>query len=456
MQFTRRFFFISNLVVLFSFLVINAYAQKKLIKPVVQETPQIDLESYFKPVLWRNLGHTRGGRSVTATGIKGNNQTYYMGTTGGGVWKTEDAGQSWKNISDGFFKTGSVGAVAVAASDANVIYVGMGEHAPRGVTTSYGDGVYRSTDAGKTWKHLGLELTRHIANIRIHPTNPDVAYVAAQGALHGPSKERGIYKTEDGGKTWKHLLYVDENTGCADLNMDLSNPRILYAAMWDHRRLPWAVQSGGKGSGLYKSTDGGETWAKIQNGLPKELGKMSVSVSLSNPNKVYALVESDTQKEQGGLFVSSDAGSNWTRISKDHRLISRAWYYIEVFADPANENTVYVLGAAGLKSEDGGKSWKNISGTHGDYHQLWINPENNQNMVIANDGGAAVTFNGGKIWSAQNNQPTAQFYRINVDNLFPYNIYAGQQDNTSVRIASRNTSGGSITERQWSDSPPAE
>jgi photosystem II stability/assembly factor-like uncharacterized protein len=234
--------------------------------------------------------------------------------------------------------------------------------------TSYGDGVYRSTDAGKTWKHLGLELTRHIANIRIHPTNPDIAYVAAQGALHGPSKERGIYKTEDGGKTWKHLLYVDENTGCADLNMDMSNPRILYAAMWDHRRLPWAVQSGGKGSGLYKSTDGGETWEKIQHGLPKELGKMSVSVSLSNPNKVYALVESDTQKEQGGLFVSNDAGSNWTRISKDHRLISRAWYYIEVFADPVNENTVYVMGAAGLKSEDGGKSWKQPE--HG-HRQRW-------------------------------------------------------------------------------------
>ena len=275
MQSIRSLFFISNLVLLFSFLASSSFSQKKIIKPVVQETPQVDLETYFKPLVWRNLGHTRGGRSVTATGIKGNNQTYYMGTTGGGVWKTEDAGQSWKNISDGYFKTGSVGAVAVAASDVNVVYVGMGEHAPRGVTTSYGDGVYRSTDAGKTWKHLGLELTRHIANIRIHPTNPDVAYVAAQGALHGPSKERGIYKTEDGGKTWKHLLYVDENTGCADLNMDMSNPRILYAAMWDHRRLPWAVQSGGKGSGLYKSTDGGETWEKKENDPPLLIEKQS-------------------------------------------------------------------------------------------------------------------------------------------------------------------------------------
>ena len=440
-----------------SFLPTNILAQKKNAKSVaVVQAPAIDLESHFKPVFWRNLGHSRGGRSVSATGVKGNRLTYYMGITGGGVWKTEDAGQNWFNVSDGYFKTGSVGAVAVAESDPNVVYVGMGEHAPRGVMTSYGDGVYRSNDAGKTWQHLGLEMTRHIANVVIHPTNSEVVYVAAQGALNGPSKERGIYKSDDGGKTWKHVLYVDENSGCADLNMDPNNPRILYAAMWDHRRLPWAVQSGGKGSGLYKSTDGGETWFKIQNGLPNELGKMSISVSKANSNKVYALVESDTQKEQGGLFVSNDGGDSWNRVSKDHRLISRAWYYIEVFADPQQENTLYVLSAAGLKSTDGGKTWTNISGTHGDYHQLWINKEDNQNMIVANDGGAAVTFNGGKVWSTQNNQPTAQFYRINVDNLFPYNIYAGQQDNTSVKIASRNTSGGNITERQWSYSAGGE
>ena len=432
-------------------------AQKKQTqKPAAPSQPTVDLESYFKPVHWRNLGHSRGGRSVGATGVKGNTLTYYMGITGGGVWKTEDAGQTWRNISDGYFKTGSVGAVAVAESDPNVVYVGMGEHAPRGVMTSYGDGVYRSNDAGKTWKHLGLDLTRHIANVVIHPTNPELVYVAAQGALNGPSKERGIYKSDDGGKTWKNVLYVDENSGCSDLNMDPNNPRILYAAMWDHRRLPWAVQSGGKGSGLYKSIDGGETWFKIQNGLPKELGKMGISVSKANSDKVYALVESDTEKEQGGLFVSEDAGENWNRVSKDHRLISRAWYYIEVFADPVEENTVYVLGAAGLKSADGGKTWTNLSGTHGDYHQLWINKSDNQNMLIANDGGAAVTFNGGKVWSSQNNQPTAQFYRINVDNLFPYNIYAGQQDNTSVKIASRNTTGGNIGERQWSYSAGGE
>ena len=436
---------------------ISLFAQKKSNKAVaVQSTPAVSLESYLKPVFWRNLGPSRGGRSVAASGVKGNPLTYYMGITGGGVWKTENAGQSWFNVSDGYFKTGSVGAVAVSESDPNVVYVGMGEHAPRGVMTSYGDGVYRSNDAGKTWKHLGLELTRQIANVVIHPSDPEVVYVAAQGALYGPSKERGIYKSTDGGKSWRNTLYVDENTGCADLNMDPNNPRILYAAMWDHRRLPWAVQSGGKGSGLYKSTDGGESWFKIQEGLPKELGKMGISVSKANSQRVYALVESDTQKEQGGLFVSNDGGDSWSRISKDHRLISRAWYYIEVFADPQHENTVYVLGAAGLKSTDGGKSWTTISGTHGDYHQLWINKENNQNMVIANDGGAAITFTGGNEWTAQNMQPTAQFYRINVDNLFPYNIYAGQQDNTSVKVPSRNTSGGGLTERNWTYSAGGE
>jgi len=453
-SFSHRMQLLFLCMICFSF---SALAQKKTVaKPVVAETSNVNLDEYFKPVYWRNIGPTRGGRSVTSSGVKGNTLVYYMGTTGGGVWKTEDAGQTWKNISDGYFKTGSVGAVAVAESDPNVVYVGMGEHAPRGVMTSYGDGVYRSTDAGKTWKHLGLELTRHISNVRIHPTNPDVVYVAAQGALHGPSKERGIYKSDDGGKTWKNILFVDENTGCVDLSMDMNNPRILYAAMWDHRRLPWAVQSGGKGSGLYKSTDGGETWVKIQNGLPNELGKMSISVSRANSNKVYALVESDTEKEQGALFSSNDGGETWKKASKDHRLVSRAWYYIEVFADPQNENTVYVLSAAGLKSTDGGNTWTNLSGTHGDYHQLWINPSNNQNMVISNDGGAAVTFNGGKVWTSQNNQPTAQFYRISVDNMFPYNIYAGQQDNSSVKIASRNTQGGSIGDRQWSSSAGGE
>ena len=380
-----------------------------------------------------------------------------MGTTGGGVWKTEDAGQTWNNISDGFFKTGSVGAVAVSISDPNVVYVGMGEHPPRGVTSSYGDGVYKSTDAGKTWSHLGLDLTRQIANIRIHPTNPDIVYVAAQGAIHGASTERGVYKSVDGGKTWTKTLYVDDNSGCVDLSMDMNNPRILYAAMWDYRRLPWEVRSGGKGSGLYKSTDGGDTWEKIQTGLPKELGKMSVAVSQANSNKIYLVVESDSEKEQGGLFVSENAGKSWNRVSKDHRLVQRAWYYIEATADPVDENTVYVLSSPAVKSTDGGKTWQSFRAPHGDYHQLWINPKNNKNMIVSNDGGAAISFNGGKTWSAQDNQPTAQFYRVNADNLFPFNLYGGQQDNTSVRIASQvSPSWGGITERDWSYSAGGE
>jgi photosystem II stability/assembly factor-like uncharacterized protein len=434
------------------------HAQKKPANNIAATppAPATNLNNYLKPVKWRNIGPFRGGRSVTSSGVLNNAQVYYMGTTSGGVWKTENAGWTWFNISDGYFKTGSVGAVAVSESDANVIYVGMGEHAPRGVMTSYGDGVYKSTDAGKTWKKLGLELTRHISYIRIHPQNPDVVYVGAQGALHGANAERGVYKSVDGGANWKKVLYVDENTGCADLSMDMNNPRILYAAMWNHRRLPWQVRSGGKGSGLYKSDDGGETWMPLKNGLPEELGKMSISVCRSNSEKVYALIESDTEKEQGGLFVSTDAGKNWSRISKDHRLVQRAWYYIEVFADPQNENIVYVLNSPGLKSIDGGKTWSNIRGTHGDYHQLWINPLNNKNMVISNDGGAAITFNGGANWSAQNTQPTAQFYRVNADNLFPYNVYGGQQDNTSVMIASRNPGGSSIGDKNWTYSAGGE
>jgi photosystem II stability/assembly factor-like uncharacterized protein len=333
----------------------------------------------------------------------------------------------------------------------------MGEHAPRGVMTSYGDGVYRSTDAGKTWKHLGLELTRHIANIRIHPNNPDVAYVAAQGPLHGSSPDRGVFRTENGGKTWKRLLYIDENTGCVDLAIDPTNPRILYAAMWEHRRLPWKVISGGKGSGLYKSKDGGDTWEKIQEGLPKELGKMSINLAGGNPEKLYLIVESDTEKEQGGLFVSNDAGGHWNRVSKDHRLVQRAWYYIEAATDPKDPNTIYVLNSPAIKSIDGGRTWESFRAPHGDYHQLWINPDNPKNMIVANDGGASISFNGGQSWSSQDNQPTAQFYRINADNLFPYNLYAGQQDNTSVKLASMGSSwGGRISERDWSYSAGGE
>jgi photosystem II stability/assembly factor-like uncharacterized protein len=415
-----------------------------------------DLNSCFKPVKWRCIGPFRGGRSNCATGVPSNAGVYYQGTTGGGLWKTDDMGITWNNISDGFFKTGSVGAVAVAESDANVVYAGMGEHAVRGVMTHHGDGVYKSTDAGKTWKKCGLGATQHIARIVIHPKNPGIVYVAAQGALYSKSKERGIYKSVDGGATWKNVLYVDDKTGCAEISMDMSNPLILYAAMWEHGRLPWKVISGGSGSGLYKSADAGEHWVKMTEGLPKEMGKMSVAVCRSNAEKVYALIESDSEKEESGLYMSADAGKSWSHVSNDHHLVQRAWYYIEMFPDPNNENTIYVLSAPALKSVDGGKTWEDISNTHGDYHNLWINPANSGNMIISDDGGSAITFNGGKTWSSQNNQPTAQFYRINTDNLFPYNIYGGQQDNSSVKIASREPGSGGIGTASWTYSAGGE
>ncbi|MDP2041711.1 MAG: glycosyl hydrolase [Algoriphagus sp.] len=408
------------------------------------------------PLKYRNIGPFRGGRSVTATGVVNDPLTYYFGTTGGGVWKTSDAGQHWENISDGFFTTGSVGAVAVAESNPNIVYVGMGEHAPRGVMTSYGDGMYKSTDAGKTWKKLGLEKTQHISRIQIHPTNPDVLYVAAQGALHAPNEDRGVYKSNDGGLTWEKVLFVDSKTGAVELSMDMNYPEILYAAMWEHQRLPWQVISGGPGSGLYKSTDSGKTWKKIHKGLPEEKGKMGISVSRANSNKVYALIESDTEKDLGGLFVSNDAGESWTLINKGNELTQRAWYYIEVFADPINEHKVYVQSAPFLVSIDGGKTFENIDGAHGDYHDLWINPKNANNMILADDGGGSISFNGGKTWSTQSNMPTAQMYRINTDNQFPYRIYGGQQDNTSVVISSIGLGRGGISQEHWNYSAGGE
>lgn len=415
-----------------------------------------DYNTVFKTVKWRSIGPFRGGRSNSGCGVIGDPMTYYMGTTGGGLWKTDDMGITWRNISDGFFKTGTVGAIAVAESDPNVVYVGMGEHAVRGVMTHSGDGVYKSTDAGKTWKHIGLEQTRHISRIVIDPKNPNILLVAAQGALYGNSPQRGIYKSTDGGASWKNVLFVDDKTGAAELSMDMTNTRILYAALWEHGRLPWKVISGGLGSGLYKSTDQGETWEKMKEGLPEEMGKMAIAVSRSNPEKVYALIESDSDKEAGGLFVSTNAGKKWSRITNDHRLVQRAWYYIELFIDPKNEDTIYVLSAPALRSTDGGKTWENLSGTHGDYHDLWINPNNTNNFIISNDGGSAITFNGGKSWSTQSNMPTAQFYRINVDNQFPYRIYGGQQDNSSVSIASRELASGGITTASWTASAGGE
>lgn len=418
-----------------------ADAQKKK-KP---EFKPVD-EELFKGLKWRNIGPHRGGRSVTSTGVVSNPMLFYMGTTGGGIWKTTDAGITWKNISDGQLKTGTVGAIAVAESDPNVIYVGMGEHAVRGVMTSSGDGMYKSTDAGKTWMHIGLEKSMHISDVVIHPKNPDVVLVSVQGALFGPTAERGIYKSVDGGANWKKVLFVANNSGASSLSMDMTNPRILYASMWEHQRYPWTVDSGGKNSGLYKSVDGGDTWEKMEEGLPEEFGKSGISVSRANPELVYAIIEAEGDK--GGLYRSTDAGKKWSQINKDRVLIARSWYYMEVFADPQDENVVYVLNAPAMKSIDGGRSFSNMPTPHGDNHHLWINPSNNDYMINSNDGGSNISFNGGESWSSQENQPTAQFYRVITDNLVPYNIYGGQQDNSAIAIASR-TNGRSIGWKDW-------
>ena len=415
--------------------------KKKIQKPVIAIT-----DSLYHGLKWRNIGPFRGGRSVTSTGVIGKPHTYYMGSTGGGVFKTTDDGITWKNISDGFFKTGSVGAIAVSESDPNIVVVGMGEHAARGVMTSMGDGVYKSMDAGKTWSHLGLDKTRHISDVVIHPTNPNIIYVTAQGAQYAPSKERGIYKTTDGGKTWKNILSVNNTTGASSLSMDMTNPRILYAAMWQHQRYPWVMESGGENSGLFKSTDAGTTWTKMKLGLPKDFGKSGISVSRANPDRVFAVIEAAGKK--GGVYRSDNAGKTWKQVNSNRVNIARSWYYMEIFADPQNENTVYVLNAPVMKSIDGGKSFSNIPVPHGDNHHLWINPTDNKNLINSNDGGANISFNGGKSWSTQQNQATSQFYRVITDNLVPYHVYGGQQDNSAIGIASRTNDGG-IDWKDW-------
>lgn len=388
---------------------------------------------------WRLVGPFRGGRSNAVAGIRGEPRTYYFGGTGGGVWKTTDAGENWSNVSDGFFKTGSVGAIAVAESDPNVVYVGMGEHAVRGVMTSHGDGVYRSTDAGRTWTHVGLDRTRAISRIRVHPRDPDLVYVAAQGSPYGATEDRGIYRSRDGGATWEKVLYVSADAGASDLAMDWSNPRILYAAFWDHRRFPWTVRSGGEGSGIWKSTDGGDTWSELTGGLPDLMGKIGIDVSRANPDRLWANVEAADGK--GGVYRSDDGGATWTQTSADRITQARSWYYMEVFADPLDENTVYVLNAPMLRSIDAGRTFTPVQVGHGDTHDLWIDPDDPERMILGDDGGAEISFNAGRTWSTLQNQPTAQFYRVITDNRFPYHIYGGQQDNSAIGIASASPGG---------------
>lgn len=406
-------------------------------------------EQDFKDLKFRNIGPFRGGRSVAVAGHDNQPYTFYTGFTGGGVYKTTDGGNSWFNITDDYFKTGSVGAIDVADSDPNVIYVGMGETDIRG-NMSAGDGMYRSTDAGKTWTYLGLGESRFIGDIEIHPTNPDVVWIAAMGRLFGEegNAERGVFKTIDGGKIWNKVLFRNNKTGAVDIAVDPNNSRILFAAMWEAYRNPWEMSSGGEGSGLFKSTDGGETWTEITKnpGLPKGMvGKIGVSVSPVNSDRVFAIVEN---AKGGGLFRSEDGGETWQRVSADRNLRQRAWYYSKVIADPGNEDVVYVLNVGFWKSTDGGKTFSRISTPHGDHHDLWIASNNPQRMVIGDDGGGQVTYNGGQGWSSYHTSATAQIYQVTTDNQFPYMIYGAQQDNSTFAIRNR-TSGSGITERDW-------
>ena len=440
-------------ITLFAFFTFSLTAQKQKKTEETRSAAAINYDSVFQSLKWRCIGPFRGGRANAICGVPGNEQTFFVGYTGGGVSKTEDGGLTWRNVSDGFFKVGSIGDIAVSESDPNVVYVGTGEHAVRGVMTSYGDGVYKSVDGGKTWVNAGLQNTRHISDVVIHPTNPDIVYVAAQGTVHGPNADRGIFKSTDGGQTWRKVLFVNENTGASSLSMDMKNPRILYAATWQHRRYPWKVESGGNGCSMWKSNDGGETWNKINQGLPVQMGKIGVSVSRANPNRVFAIVEAE--KSKAGLYRSDDGGMNWIMMSNDQLITSRSWYYMEVYADTKNENVVYVLNAPMTRSIDGGKTFAQVRIGHGDTHDLWINPNNPSIIGLADDGGGEITFNNCKSWSPLNNQPTAQFYRVNVDNRFPYWVYGGQQDNTSVMIQSRTNSFG-ITEKDWVVGPGCE
>jgi len=404
----------------------------------VHATDTVDPE-LMSSLKWREIGPWRGGRVTAVTGVPGNDRLYYMGATGGGVWKTVNAGISWENISDEDFNVGTIGAIGIAESDINVIYVGTGEAPIRGVTTSHGDGMYKSTDAGETWTHIGLDHAGQISRVIVHPNNPDLVYVAVQGQIWGPS-ERGVYRSEDGGESWDQVLEVNDETGATDLSMDPTNPRIIYAAMWEHGRKPWYIKSGGTAGGIFKSTDAGDSWTKLEGGLPEVVGKIGIDVSASQPNRVYAIVEAEPEK--GGLYRSDDFGKTWELLNGDRILWTRAWYYIHIKADPVDENTVYVLNAPFMKSIDGGKTFERLRTPHGDHHDHWINPDNSDNMINGNDGGATVTFDGGKSWSSILNQPTAQFYRVHTDNLKPYRIYGGQQDNSTVAIASETFDGG--------------
>lgn len=425
---------------------INGNAQFKKVKSSDATAVQLMDPTLFSGIKYRLIGPFRGGRSAAVVGSIQTRNTFYFGATGGGIWKTTDGGNNWKNISDGYFG-GSIGAIAVAPSNENIIYVGEGENTMRGNVSEGLGGIWKSEDGGKTWKNVGIRDGRHITNILIDSQNPSIVWVGVMGHLFGPNSERGIYKSIDGGKTWKQTLFVNEQTGCSDLVIDPENSNILYAGTWRVIRTPHSLESGGEGSALWKSIDGGESWTNISSarGLPKGIwGIVGVAVAPSNPDRLYTIIES----EKGGLYSSADKGETWTLQSSDNNIRQRAWYYTKVFVDPKNENVVYCPNVNFMKSKDGGKTFQSLRTPHGDHHDLWIDPADGKRMIVADDGGAQVSFDEGQNWSTYMNQPTAQLYRVSTDNAFPYRVLAAQQDNSTLRIRS-STYGNFITEKDW-------
>ncbi|WP_100894202.1 VPS10 domain-containing protein [Cellulophaga sp. RHA19] len=426
-----------------------SFAQKRKQKSTTDQYP----EAIYSSMQYRLIGPFRGGRSAAVTGVPNKPNLFYFGATGGGVWKTEDGGRSWGNISDGFFG-GSIGAIEVAQSDPNIIYVGGGEKTLRGNVSS-GYGVWKTEDGGKTWSSAGLSKSRHIPRIKIHPKDPNIVYAAVLGNIYKPTEERGVYKSTDGGKTWRKTLFVNSNAGAVDLTLDPNNPRVLYASTWRAKRTPYSLSSGGDGSALWKSTDSGESWTEISKneGFPKDtLGIIGVTVSPKNSERVWAIVEN---KNKGGLYRSDDGGKKWTQVNAERKLRQRAWYYTRLYADTEDVNTVYVLNVQYHKSTNGGKTFSTFNAPHGDHHDLWIAPENPKRMIIGDDGGAQITYDGGATWSTYSNQPTAQFYRVTTDNAFPYRIYAAQQDNSTIRINHR-SDGRSISDNDWEETAGGE
>jgi photosystem II stability/assembly factor-like uncharacterized protein len=423
-----------------------AFAQKKKADVKLPVQPVLFDQALLGNVKYRLIGPFRGGRSGAVAASYKNKNTFYFGATGGGVWKTTDAGNNWKNISDGYFGS-SIGAVELAPSNENIIYVGEGENTVRGNVSEGLGGMWKSEDAGKTWKNIGLKDGRHITNIVIHPEDANTLWVGVIGHLFGPNNERGVFKSTDGGKSWKQVLYINEQTGISDLVMEPGNPSVLYAGSWRVIRTPYSLESGGEGSGLWKSIDGGETWKNITGakGLPKGTwGIVGVAVAPSNTDKVYAIIEN----EKGGLYMSEDGGQTWALQSSDNNIRQRAWYYTKVFVDPKNENLVYCPNVNFMKSRDGGKTFQSVRTPHGDHHDLWIDPQDGKRMIVADDGGAQVSFDEGNNWSTYMNQPTSQLYRVSTDNSFPYRVLAAQQDNSTLRVRSA-TYGAYITEQDW-------